>query len=346
MMKRKRSFYSSSNPPSSNGSPVGSPNGRRTYRGGGGGGWDNGMDTPPGYHHGGYASPTPPTNGWEAPGGLIGGFGGGGEAAGWADRSLSERMGNGVVGRKWDGGGGWEGGGGDGTAVVSPVSPVNVTVSVPGRETTRDVSMEMTEEVVVSPEQHLVEKHPDSYGNPILSKPLSRPWVPASVARWWGREVERRGRGEGESGEGVGEIRVGEKSGEGVEMVGRGRRRSASLGSRVGGRVWWAAGCVGSRGRKGRDASVGSGGVLAEETVVRIDDGGEGGLPLEVMPVVMVPKERVVEEVEEGDGVVELDGGGRDEVIDEVIDEEEGGEGGLRDGGGSSERLVGGGGGE
>ncbi|KND05124.1 uncharacterized protein SPPG_00794 [Spizellomyces punctatus DAOM BR117] len=42
-------------------------------------------------------------------------------------------------------------------------------------------------DIVTSAEQHALERYPTSYLNPMLSKPLPRPWVPVSIAEWWGR---------------------------------------------------------------------------------------------------------------------------------------------------------------
>ncbi|KAJ3188365.1 hypothetical protein HDU85_005516 [Gaertneriomyces sp. JEL0708] len=42
-------------------------------------------------------------------------------------------------------------------------------------------------EVVTSAEQHALERYSTNYTNPLFSKPMSRPWLPVSMASWWGR---------------------------------------------------------------------------------------------------------------------------------------------------------------
>ncbi|KAJ3102968.1 CSC1-like protein erd4 [Phlyctochytrium bullatum] len=39
--------------------------------------------------------------------------------------------------------------------------------------------------VVISAEEYQQERYPLSYDNPILAKPLPRPWLPVSIAGWW-----------------------------------------------------------------------------------------------------------------------------------------------------------------
>ncbi|KAI8825638.1 uncharacterized protein EV422DRAFT_134538 [Fimicolochytrium jonesii] len=41
-------------------------------------------------------------------------------------------------------------------------------------------------EIVTSAEQHAADRYPTSYRNPVFSKPLPRPWLPVSMAAWWG----------------------------------------------------------------------------------------------------------------------------------------------------------------
>ncbi|KAJ3206272.1 hypothetical protein HDU67_008288 [Dinochytrium kinnereticum] len=44
---------------------------------------------------------------------------------------------------------------------------------------------EVDPDVVISADEYQLERYPTSYDNPIFSKPLSRPWLPISVAGWW-----------------------------------------------------------------------------------------------------------------------------------------------------------------
>ncbi|TPX60735.1 hypothetical protein PhCBS80983_g01641 [Powellomyces hirtus] len=41
-------------------------------------------------------------------------------------------------------------------------------------------------DIVTSAEQHAADRYPTSYLNPIFSKPMPRPWLPVSMAAWWG----------------------------------------------------------------------------------------------------------------------------------------------------------------
>ncbi|KAJ3290220.1 hypothetical protein HK104_006910 [Borealophlyctis nickersoniae] len=73
------------------------------------------------------------------------------------------------------------------TGVTEPADLTTTTEARKGSTTGTALLPLFEAAIVVSPEQHLLDRHPTSYLNPIFSRPLPRPWLPVSVASWWDR---------------------------------------------------------------------------------------------------------------------------------------------------------------
>jgi hypothetical protein len=58
-------------------------------------------------------------------------------------------------------------------------------VLITTRKSLEELKGEVMEDVVYTPEQHVEERYSTSYLNPVFSRPLARPWVPLSHARFF-----------------------------------------------------------------------------------------------------------------------------------------------------------------